>query len=83
MSEVQAIFEFVRSGGAMAVILVVGYGLLSGRLRLGREIDRAEKLVEEAKEDQKFLRERLLFIVERQQTILEELKIGMDRNSRG
>lgn len=65
--EVQTVFEFIKSGGAMAVVILGLWALFSGRIRLGREIDRAE-------EDRAFYRDRLLPILERQMDMLEELQ---------
>jgi hypothetical protein len=75
VQQVQAVFDFIQGGGAMAVVVIVLYAVFTGRLRLGREIDRET-------EERLFYRDRLLPILERQQDVLEELKRNVDnRNS--
>lgn len=80
MQELTAIFEFIRGGGALAVVIVVGYGLVSGRLRLGREVERADAQLAECQEEVKIWRERVYPIVDRQQAILEGLRDRVNSN---
>lgn len=61
----------------MAVIVLVAYGLLSGKLRFAREVDRADQHAEACAQELKLYRERLLPILEKQQGILEPLQGDM------
>lgn len=73
MDVLTSFIEMIQSGGAYAIIVIFAYGILSGRIRLGREMERVEKLLEDTKFEWNEDRERAYMQLERQQTILEEL----------